>query len=571
MKNSSITWGISAAMVISMSVCDRPTQAATNVEKARAAAKLVDETLQREAREGIDDRGASLGPALEQTPTYDPAWWQSGFVYDLKGREWLRWDELAAWASKDEALIEYRKTRGKYPETVDGQVRLARWCGKHKLEEQARAHWTCVLEFDPDHAEARQGLGFRKLDGRWVDERDISQIRALARKASTTAPNWISRLQKLRDRLADDNAAKRKTALTELVALRDPAAADAIDVVFCREKSDMALLGIDSLKNIRAAEAARVLAWHAVFSPWPDVRLAAAAALQSEEKHDFVPLLIALAESSIGSQTQDAGSPNTPNASAPPQVRTVFRLDHVVSTFSWTTVERLKEHPYWWTVPNMNYNSVTPAPVTNKTTASGKQGATSFAVQQQEYFSTWNGRVQDRLTQNKVKVDQQKLTPVGQYAYPANTPTAPDQTQSVVSPGGPDAAAPGLALAEATGEKGPRSPSQWWDWWYDYNEVYHPSANDANAKGSADKGSQPQGGDCLALGTLVLTEMGFTAVEKVAVGDRVLCCDAETGCLALKPILRKTVRPEGRLLKIRAGGEEFQASGGHVFWVAGQG
>jgi hypothetical protein len=125
MKNSSITWGMSAAIVISMSVCGRPMHAATDVERARAAAKLVDETLDREAREGIDDRGVSLGPALEQTPTYDPAWWQSGFVYDRIGREWLRWDELAARASKDESLIEYRKTREKYPETVDGQVRLA--------------------------------------------------------------------------------------------------------------------------------------------------------------------------------------------------------------------------------------------------------------------------------------------------------------------------------------------------------------------------------------------------------------------------------------------------------------
>ena len=61
------------------------------------------------------------------------------------------------------------------------------------------------------------------------------------------------------------------------------------------------------------------------------------------------------------------------------------------------------------------------------------------------------------------------------------------------------------------------------------------------------------------------------AVEKVVVGDRVFCCDPETGCLTLKPVLRKTVRPEGRVLKIRAGGEAFEASGGHVFWVAGQG
>jgi hypothetical protein len=60
-------------------------------------------------------------------------------------------------------------------------------------------------------------------------------------------------------------------------------------------------------------------------------------------------------------------------------------------------------------------------------------------------------------------------------------------------------------------------------------------------------------------------------VEKVVPGDRVFCCDPETGRLMLKPVLQQTVRPRGKLMKIRAGGEEFQASGGHVFWVAGRG
>ena len=347
--------------------------AATKVEKARAAAKLVEETLRREAREGIDDRGPLLEPAREQTPCYEAAWWQSGFVYDLKWREWLRWNELPPRAAKDDALVEYRRTRGKYPETVDGQLALAGWCSNRKLEEQARAHWIRVLQFDPDHAEARQCLGFRKFDGRWVDDRDIAQTRALARKASTTAAQWVSRLQKLRDRLADKNAAKREGARTELMALRDPAAADAIDVVFCRQTSDMALLGVDSLKNIRAAEAAKVLAWHAVFSPWPEVRHAAATALRSEEKYDYVPLLLALAEASAGPETQDAGSPDTPGASAEPKVCTAYRLDHDVTTNASSPSERLKEHPYWWTLPNMSYNSITPAPVTKTKTASENQ------------------------------------------------------------------------------------------------------------------------------------------------------------------------------------------------------
>jgi hypothetical protein len=578
MKNPSIAWGIWAAILVSVSVCKAPVEAATKVEKPQAAAKLVEEVLQREAREGIDDRQALLRPALVQSPVYDAAWWQSGFLFDLKWKEWLRWDEVPARAAKDESLAEYRKMRGKYAETVDGQVALARWCAKHKLEEQARAHWTRVLEFDPDQAEARKGLGFRKLDGRWVGDHDISQTQGAARKASATAATWISRLQKIRDRLADENAAKRKKAIADLMALRDPAAADAIDVVFCRATNELALQGIDALKNIHGPETAKVLAWHAIFSAWPEVRQAAAAALQSQEKYDFVPLLLALAESSPGTATQDTGgtsalntSTNARNSLARPQVRTVFRLDHEVSTYSWITVEQLKVHPYWWTIPNMRYNSLSPDPVTKTTTKSGNLGGANYNSQQKEFFSVSNGRLQDRFTQNNVKVDRQKLTPVGQIVYPPNTSAVRGQTQNGASPHDSEPAPktpPGTVLAEATAEN-PRSVSQWWDWWYDYNEVYQSSAGGARLAG--DKGVQPQRGDCLAVGTLVLTELGLKKVENIAIGDRVFCCDTETGRVALKSILRKTIRPEGRLLRIRAGGEQFQTSSGHVFWVAGQG
>ena len=109
------------------------------------------------------------------------------------------------------------------------------------------------------------------------------------------------------------------------------AAADAIDVVFCRETNDMALLGISQtkLKNILALRAAKVLACSMPsFPPWVDVRQAAATALQSEEKYDFVPLLIALAESLSGPPPQVTGSPSSPDTSTGPKTHTLFRLDH---------------------------------------------------------------------------------------------------------------------------------------------------------------------------------------------------------------------------------------------------
>ena len=154
-------------------------------------------------------------------------------------------------------------------------------------------------------------------------------------------------------------------------------------------------------------------------------------------------------------------------------------------------------------------------------------------------------------------MDRQTLTPMGSYVYPRNSQAQspyPQQTDTsrYSSEAAAQKTAPCSALAEATGEKGPSSPSEWWDWWYDYNEVYVPSGKPSNAadrpnsKAPAGGGTQAQRGDCLAAGTLVRAETGPTAVEKVAVGDRVFCCDPETGCLALKPVLRKrSVRRAG--------------------------
>jgi hypothetical protein len=60
-------------------------------------------------------------------------------------------------------------------------------------------------------------------------------------------------------------------------------------------------------------------------------------------------------------------------------------------------------------------------------------------------------------------------------------------------------------------------------------------------------------------------------IEQINVGDRVLSQDAETGELAYKPVLRTTVREPVKLLKIEFGGESIKCSGGHPFWVCGDG
>jgi hypothetical protein len=164
-------------------------------------------------------------------------------------------------------------------------------------------------------------------------------------------------------------------------------------------------------------------------------------------------------------------------------------------------------------------------------------------------------------------------------------------------------------LKTATGVDLPADPEAWWSWWTEQNEVFVsgtkpvsivrrtrsvevvdevPNSGDSGNGESTSGGGGSGGGatgsggrgrfvtaggrmDCLAAGTPVWTAKGPLAIERIRVGDLVLSQHAETGELAYKPVLRTTVRPSGKLIRIQAASEEFQTSGGHLFWVAGQG
>jgi hypothetical protein len=60
-------------------------------------------------------------------------------------------------------------------------------------------------------------------------------------------------------------------------------------------------------------------------------------------------------------------------------------------------------------------------------------------------------------------------------------------------------------------------------------------------------------------------------VESIQPGDRVLAQDQNTGELSYKVVLRTTLRPATRLVRLTLGGEQIVATQGHPFWVNGHG
>jgi hypothetical protein len=135
-------------------------------------------------------------------------------------------------------------------------------------------------------------------------------------------------------------------------------------------------------------------------------------------------------------------------------------------------------------------------------------------------------------------------------------------------------------LAGATGQSLGDSPKAWWNWWYEQNEYYtsddHPVEqhyyNDTDTVSYPPEPPPSFGAhSCFPKGTLVWTKTGQRPIESLELGDLVLAQNIDTGELAYKPVVRKTVRPPSPILTLSFSGQEIQATGSHPLWVAGVG
>jgi hypothetical protein len=587
MKTSAIAWARWVAIVVASLAWPLSLEAATKLQKARAAAELVNETLRREATEELDDRAELLKPAIGQTPACEAAYWQSGFIYDARRKKWLTVEEVQEQSAKDDRLAAYLKIRAKHEETANSQADMARWCTRRRLEDQSRAHWTNVLNRAPDNAEARRQLGYQPVNGAWISQEEITKSKTQADNTQASLERWVPKIGEMLKKMDSSNRRAGDSARDELNAVKDPDAVPAIAALLCTEDEETALFGIGLIKKIQSPQSAAVLAWHAVFAPWPRVAQAAATALRTQDKYDYIPMMLDAAQALEGAKMRFGGDDPSrlSQSSQPPapKLRMMYRLDSDVSSYSWTTMERLKEHPRWNDIPNMRFNARTPDPVAKHSSQTVQKPGVSSNIKTREYFIVRNDRLQTRITENTGVVTRQRLVPIGVYEDPRTMESQTSRQQMERERARLETIsrvnALNNALSEATGEKGLHSPPEWWNWWYDYNEVYTPSGSLKKAAARTDVQSitggeiesEAQRGDCLAGDTPVRMETGLSPIKRIVVGDRIFCCESETGRLVLKPVLRVTVRPAGPLLKIRVAGKSLEASGGQVFWVAGRG
>lgn len=152
-----------------------------------------------------------------------------------------------------ETETEYHKLARVSPDTVEAHWKLAEWCRAHKLPDARRKHLERIIELEPNHAEARAALGFHQKDGQWMNRDDVMASRGLVlyesryltpqqiellqqqKETRVTQADWKNKLEQLRRWLAGRRPDQAAQARTEILALHDPQAAEALVALLRRE------------------------------------------------------------------------------------------------------------------------------------------------------------------------------------------------------------------------------------------------------------------------------------------------------------------------------------------------
>jgi hypothetical protein len=164
-----------------------------------------------------------------------------------------------------EVLVEYKSFAPFLENTLENHLKTAEWCRTNQLRDYSDIHLKQVLELDPNHAEARRLLGYRKLDdGTWMTETETRNrkgyvlhkgswrtqqqidVETKFEEAKKISLQWEERVKKIVKFLPADQQAR-----STLLAINDSAATAALYKALSAEKNpDVQILLIQTLGNI---------------------------------------------------------------------------------------------------------------------------------------------------------------------------------------------------------------------------------------------------------------------------------------------------------------------------------
>lgn len=445
--------------------------------------------------------------------------WQQGKL--KSGKTWISYSDFVEKNAKSKALEEYRERQAVSTPTLESQLSLVRFCQKHKLDQQALAHWSAIIELESNHTEARKQLGYVMVDGEWVTQSRLRELQSFSKNVVKLLPEASSKLTSIASNLQSAKMNKGD-AVKQLKESRSVYAIPLWENFLSTANEKGAEVVIETLESMNNPEASLSLARHAIWSPSNDSRSAAIGALKNRDERSFIPAMLSEMQSPWITTRQTFTDGQN-------------RLTYRISSYCEKQDRRSLQ------VLDSNYF------------LQGNLDLAAFDVQLQSQIEgalIEIGRISDNIAiENKNRTISNVLSKV---------------------------------TGETEG-KSPNDWWKWWDEREEvYSPGEKPletsyASRNSNVVGGVTRLGEPQQRyECLAAGTPILTNRGHVAVEKIRIGDLVASQHPVTGEVKMQPVLRTTTRTPERLLQITmesdsASSSPIRATGGHPFWVIGRG
>jgi hypothetical protein len=202
-------------------------------------------------------------------------------------------------------LAEYNGRRAKVANTAEAHWKLGLWCEEHGLKAEAEAEFTAVTRLDPKREAAWKRLGFKKHNGRWMSD---AQITAGAEQTKANR-RWGPALAKLHDRLHDRKI--QQAARAELAAIQEPEAVPSIWHVFGTGGAGDQVVAVQLLGQVPTPSSSKLLAILAVFGKTEEVRRLAAETLRGRDPGEFAATMIALLRVPLNYEVRPVAGPGS--------------------------------------------------------------------------------------------------------------------------------------------------------------------------------------------------------------------------------------------------------------------
>ncbi|QDU58133.1 polymorphic toxin-type HINT domain-containing protein [Aeoliella mucimassa] len=491
-----------------------------------------------------------LQQAARLAPDFGPAHWNQGEI--LVDGQWQSIHEVQSAANSSSVTKEYAALREAAADTPSDHLRLARWCRKNDLNDEARFHWLKLLSIDRENREALHGLNLVAFEGDLVEADQLEALRNESREFRKRSDQWRARIAGWH-RALKLGGVKAEIALAELGAEVDESAIPEFERLMAgrrgitpaeadrdKELSKAFLLALGQLPSYQACES---LVRISVLAEEQELRTLAGEQLKARPEHEYIPLLVSGLAAELETHFEVSISPTGR-----------VQYDHEVFAEGPNGGERAEVSRTGGAVVTYGGD-----PTSGEAQAVLNRGRRASAGKYQDYQREAAQRVEmvAAINEQRLQINNRIIA----------------------------------VLAQTTGEDLGDSPQAWWDYWYEKNgyesrnglpeQTYRISTSEMinvyvepPSSGSPPSSSGPPPPlrhECFAAGTEVWTKTGMQAIETLAAGDLVLTMNERSGELCFRPVLTTTVRAPSPLTHVDAGGYQLQSTPGHPFWVEGKG